>query len=55
MAFLSFSYSQTHHLTDTVARVAQWLEQRHKDLMIHALWVQIPLWVVGTDPSDETV
>ena len=42
------------HFAEAV-RMAQWLEQRHKDLVIFASLVQIPLWDVGAGPSDETV
>jgi hypothetical protein len=35
--------------------VAQRLEWRRKDLMILTSPVRIPLWDVGTGPSDETV
>jgi hypothetical protein len=37
------------------ARVVQWLERRLKDLVILASPVRMPLWDVGSGPSDETV
>jgi hypothetical protein len=42
-------------MLNKVARVAQWLEQRRKDMMILASRIQIPLWDVGSGLSDETV
>jgi hypothetical protein len=38
-----------------VPRVAQWLEQRRKDLVILATSVRIPLRDVGASLSDETI
>jgi hypothetical protein len=35
-------------------RVAQWLEQRCKDLMIFASRVRIPQWDMGASPTDKT-
>jgi hypothetical protein len=43
------------HVECKAARVAQWLEQRRKDLVILASPVRIPLWDVGVGPSDATV
>jgi hypothetical protein len=37
-----------------VARVAQRLERRLKDLTILTSWNRSPLWDVGADLSDET-
>jgi hypothetical protein len=48
-------YNRDEVLTLEVARVAQWLERRRKDLVIIASLVRIPLWDVGAGPSDETV
>jgi hypothetical protein len=38
-----------------VAKVAQWLDRRRKDLMILTSRLRIPLWDVDAGPSDETV
>jgi hypothetical protein len=38
-----------------VARVAQWSERRHKDLVIPTSPFRISLWGVGAGPSDETI
>jgi hypothetical protein len=38
-----------------VARVAQWLERWHKDLLILSSQVQIPLWDFITGLSDEPI
>jgi hypothetical protein len=35
--------------------VVQWLERRHKDLVILESLVRIPLWDISDGPSDENV
>jgi hypothetical protein len=53
-----FIYSLLKHVfiyVQIVVRVAQWLEWRHRDLMILASQVRISMWDVGAGLSDETV
>jgi hypothetical protein len=44
-----------HVIPLTVARVAHWLEERRKGLVILTSRVRTPLRDAGVSPSDETV
>jgi hypothetical protein len=46
--------SSTYTTFLKVAREAQWLERRRKDLVILASPVRIPLWDLAAGPSDDT-